>query len=280
MLHSMSKQVVASALACVASFLAATPARPEEADCRLESGPDRTVARVVDGETLALDDGSEVRLIGALAPHADDVGADDDAWPPAEAARSALSALALGKPVRLGFLGDRRDRHGRWLAQVHVLDSAGDVWLQGALLAAGHARAYAMSGNRPCAEARHAAEQSARRAAIGVWTLPAYRVRHAAERRDLAGFQGTFQVLQGRIHAVTREREVIRLWLGPDRRRDVSVTLRAGDRDLLGRLGGDIETLSGRHIEARGWLDRRRGAFAGPDIDLSAAGELRFLLTP
>ena len=42
----------------------------------LETGPMRTVARVIDGETVALDDGTELRLIGALTPRALDAGAE------------------------------------------------------------------------------------------------------------------------------------------------------------------------------------------------------------
>ena len=52
------------------------------APCTLEPGPVRTVARVLDGETLILDDGKAVRLIGALAPRAHDAGAAAGAWPP------------------------------------------------------------------------------------------------------------------------------------------------------------------------------------------------------
>src|SRR5205085_5368627 len=46
----------------------------------LEIGPARTVARVIDGETVTLDDGSQLRLIGALAPRAVDAGGDPGMW--------------------------------------------------------------------------------------------------------------------------------------------------------------------------------------------------------
>ena len=65
----------------------------------------RTVARVLDGETLTLDDGSVVRLIGALAPRARDAGDAPGAWPPESEAVKALSDLVLGKKVKLAFGG-------------------------------------------------------------------------------------------------------------------------------------------------------------------------------
>ena len=62
--------------ACVLAVLSAVPAgagdRAESAGpaqpCTLSPGPTATVARILDGETLQLDDGQQVRLIGALAP--------------------------------------------------------------------------------------------------------------------------------------------------------------------------------------------------------------------
>src|SRR5690348_13278926 len=73
--------------------------------CTLEPGPVRTVTRVVDGETIVLDDGKAVRLIGALAPRARDADAAPGAWPPEADAIKALSDLTLGKRVKLAFSG-------------------------------------------------------------------------------------------------------------------------------------------------------------------------------
>ena len=66
----------------------------------LEAGPTRTVTRVIDGETLALDDGTELRLAGTLAPRAIDVGAVPGTWRMETAAIDALQAFVLGKIYR------------------------------------------------------------------------------------------------------------------------------------------------------------------------------------
>lgn len=86
----------------------------------------RTVARILDGETLTLDDGSVIRLIGALAPRARDAGAAPGAWPPESETVKALSDLVLGKKVKLAFGGRHEDRHGRYLAQVFLEDGGVD----------------------------------------------------------------------------------------------------------------------------------------------------------
>src|SRR5688500_18451436 len=64
------RAAMAGTLGALLGASAATASAAEGTACELEAGPRRTVARVVDGETLALDDGSEVRLVGALAPRA------------------------------------------------------------------------------------------------------------------------------------------------------------------------------------------------------------------
>ncbi len=247
------------------------------AECRLSPGPEKTVSRVIDGETLALDDGSRVRLSGALAPRAADAGVAAGQWPAEAAARAALDQLVAGKAVRLRFDVTRQDRHGQWLAQVYVGATGDETWVQAALLAAGHARADAAVGQRACADDLVAREGIARTTGAGLWSVPAYRIRDVTPARDIAAYAGTFQIVTGRVQAVERARDMTRLLLGADRRRAVSVSIRSNDRDVVGALGGDLQQLKGRMIEARGWIGQRPGRFAGPDLDLTLAGYVRVL---
>ena len=114
-------------------------------------GPTRSVSRVVDGETLALDDGSELRLIGALAPRAIDADAEPGAWGWEIKTIEALRTLVLGKSVELAFGGDRHDRYRRLHAQAYLIEGDQRRWIQGRLLAEGLSRAYTIAGNRACA---------------------------------------------------------------------------------------------------------------------------------
>src|SRR5262245_31933544 len=87
---------------CAALWLALTPVEVRAADpslvcAELEAGPSRTVTRIIDGETLALDDGSELRLAGVLAPRALDVAAVPGTWRLELAAVEALQAMLLGR---------------------------------------------------------------------------------------------------------------------------------------------------------------------------------------
>jgi micrococcal nuclease len=245
--------------------------------CPLQAGPEHTVARVIDGETVELSDRTQVRLAGIVAPRARDVGNLDARWPPERAAHDALSALLTGHAVRLRFDDTRRDRHGITHAYLTHTNASDGRSVQEQLLAGGFVRAEAIEGARACVTALLAAEAVARAAGLGLWQESAYRVRSAAPARDLAAYRGTFQIITGTIGSVETGRGVTRLVVGPDRRRDLTLTIRHTDRGTIGGLGGDLKSLAGRKIEARGWLIQR--ASGGPDIDVSLAGHIKLLAT-
>lgn len=257
-----------------AAFLAGLPAHAgaEEA-CAGEAGPSHGVLSVIDAETLRLDGGLEVRLIGALAPKADLLSQDDGGWPPEQEALQALEALAGGRTVALRYEGRRRDRYGRALAQVYVDTPAGRVWVQERLIRDGHARAYALPGNVGCLPALMAAEATARDAGRGLWRRDAYRVHAALDVEALSRLAGRFTIVAGRVAQVTRAQRLTYLNFGADWRRDFTVSLANAvvDRSEGGaiRLGA----LAGKTIRVRGWIERRNG----PMIVLGSPDEIEVL---
>jgi endonuclease YncB( thermonuclease family) len=85
------------------------------------------VTAVPAGDMVALEDGAQVRLVGIRAP--------GRAQPLAEAARTALSDMLLGRTVALSYGGTRTDRHGRRLAHLHLAEGDGaGLWAQGEML--------------------------------------------------------------------------------------------------------------------------------------------------
>jgi endonuclease YncB( thermonuclease family) len=239
----------------------------------LEDGPLRTVTRVIDGETLALDDGTELRLIGALAPRAIDAGAQPGTWPMERAAADALRNLVLGTSIEIRFGGERGDRYGRLQGHAFLRTPDGVRWVQGHLLEQGLARAYTLSASRACAPELLAAESAARRGGQGIWAEAAYQVRSADQPAALLRHLATFQLVEGRVVHVAETRGSIYLNFAADRRRGFSVSLKAADRDRLGAYAAAPWGLERRQVRVRGWIERRRG----PVIDLSAAGELEVM---
>ena len=80
------------------------------------------VARVFDGDTVALADGTHVRLIGINTPEHGRDGAPDE--PFAAAATGALRELLAEHDGRLQlrFGAERHDRYGRLLAHAYLPD--------------------------------------------------------------------------------------------------------------------------------------------------------------
>jgi micrococcal nuclease len=268
----------AAAMACTSVDLpplAAPAAAETPPTCAgLQAGPTRTVTRILDGETVALDDGTELRLLGALAPRAIDADAEPGAWPAAAAAMEGLRALVLGKSVELRFGGGRTDRYGRLQAQAFLIEGDGRRWVQGVLLQQGLARAYALGGGHGCGAALLVAERPAREARLGLWADAAYQVRPADKPSELLRYRATFQIVEGTIVRVGLTRG--RIYLNFDRnwRRGFSVSLRRGDASLLGSYAGNPKTLEGRSVRVRGWIGQQGSA---PVIDLTAAGAVESL---
>jgi endonuclease YncB( thermonuclease family) len=98
---------------------------------------ERAPVEVKDGETLALTDGTVVRLINAKAPAAPLSWRGDQSWPLVNESKESLSQLASGAEVELRYGGTRTARHGYVLAQVYAVKGNERVWLQGELVAKG-----------------------------------------------------------------------------------------------------------------------------------------------
>ncbi|MDQ8698541.1 thermonuclease family protein [Hyphomicrobium sp. LHD-15] len=241
--------------------------------CAPESGNAYEVVRVLDSETLLLDSGREVRLIGALAPKPDTLLTAAEDWPPAREAAQALEALVLHRTVSLRYDGRRRDRYGRELAQLYVAGPNGTEWVQRALVSAGHARAYALAGNTSCLKELVAAEADARVARRGIWSRESFRVREAADPKALLQLTGRFVLVEGRVTSVARVQKTTYLNFGTDWRSDftASIANTIADRGKGGAV--QLSALAGQEIRVRGWIERRNG----PMIVLTSLDEIEVI---
>ena len=266
-----------AAFAAVVAATAGALALGDTPCAALAPGPAHSVTRVLDGETVVLDDGRELRLIGALAPRALDADAEPGAWPMEVAASEALRSLVLGKSVELRLAHERTDRYGRLQAHAFLIEGDERRWVQGAMLQQGLARAYGLADDRPCGEHLLDAERPAREARRGLWAEAAYQVRAAENAAELLRFRTTFQIVEGTIVRVGQTGG--RIYLNVDRnwRRGFAASLRRDDSSQLGAYADNPKGLEGRSVRVRGWIDERGGA---PVIDVSAGGLLEVLEAP
>ena len=233
----------------------------------LVAGGTARVAEVVDGDTLVLEDGRKVRLVGIQAPKLP-LGRPHVATQPfADDARATLAELTLGRTVRLSFGNRRVDRYDRRLAHLH--DENGR-WIQGDLLRRGLARVYSFRDNRSLIADMLTLEREARRADRGIWSHAFYRVRSVAETpRHL----DSFQLVEGRVLAAAEVRRRVYLNFGEDWRTDFTVTVSPRDRRRFRRPPFDLLALKDRRIRVRGWLYRRNG----PMIDVTHPEQIELL---
>jgi micrococcal nuclease len=231
--------------------------------CALDAHQTRTVTAVLDGETLALDDGSEVRLTGSLAPK--QPTGRDGFWPDAQKAQGALELLVLGRTIDLKVAGRTRDRYGRLLAHAFVLDGGQQVWVQGAMVSAGHAQAYALPENAACIAELLALERIAREAKLGLWASAAYAVRDALRPGDIAKLAGSFAIVEGKVIRAAQVGATLYLNFGSDWRRDFTVAV----PKRLFKKAAPV-AYEGLEVRVRGWVQRRNG----PLIEVSTLEDI------
>jgi endonuclease YncB( thermonuclease family) len=176
-------------LAVVAAAIAASSAQAQDRTpkgaspppCNLAVIGTATVGKMIDARTLMLSDGRELRLAGIEAPERDE--------PHAPESKSAIESIVAGREIVLQRLGTDSDRHGRTVALVSLASEPDKPSVQHQMLAAGHARVAGRVGNFNCAKGFWRAENSARAAGLGLWSLPYYGVRRAEHVGEVLAYR-------------------------------------------------------------------------------------------
>ena len=266
----MHCRAISSIVFAIALFHCAALADSEQRRCTLEPGPLATVVAVVDGETLRLDDGGEVRLVGALAPRATDAGATPGNWPAESAAVKFLTDLTLGKRVRLAYGGRREDRYHRKLAHVFLAEGGREDWVQGAMLEAGMARSYGLPDSFACAHELAAHEREARINRRGLWSNYIYSAKRTDRPALLMRMRYRYARVEGVVRSVAATRASIFVNFGEDWRTDF--TARALKPVTTAHVGftETLRALQGRRVAVTGWIERNNG----PMIDLSDPSQI------
>lgn len=229
--------------------------------CETQLSHTARVTQIIDGQTVRLDDGSVVRLIGALAPEPPPWWKGPGEWPAVTRARAGLAELLQDRHVEVRFAGAeaRRDRHERFLAQLYAVEGAERIWAQGYMLRRGLARAYSLKGHYGCARDLQALERKARDGRKGLWRKGLYSITQAASVTQLSKRQGRYQLVEGLVRSVGETRQWTFLNFSDDWRSDFTVAIRAADKKQFHKRGLTLAKLEGRVILVRGWVERWNG---------------------
>jgi len=231
-----------------------------------ELGPRETgyVAAAVDTVSYELADGRELRLEGLGSPRAP--AHRDGPWPILEEATDDARDL-IGTGAISFAPTEEPDRYGRVIAQVWLEDG---IWLNGALVERGLARAETTVDQRRCAIEVLALEATARANRRGMWRLSVYDVREGLET---SAYTNDFQIVRGRIVEAAEVRGRIYLNFGTDWRTDFTVTIAPRDVAMFAEAGLDPLSWGGRAIRVRGWLEW----YNGPMIEASHPEQIELL---
>jgi micrococcal nuclease len=206
------------------------------------------VAKVFDGDTVLLESGERVRLLGINTPEV--AHRNQPADPGGEAARQFLQNLLEGRLVRLEYGPERYDKYQRVLAHLFTEEEEN---INARLLSEGYAHAVVKQPNIRRIEQYFSAESEARELKRGIWNLPQFEVA-AIERAQV--FRNTFRRLRGVVHRVEEKQSA---WL---------LHFNAGVKALISkdylapfvREGRHPQQLAGKRITIRGWVHQSKGA--------------------
>jgi len=203
-------------------------------------------AKIIDGDTIHLQDRRKVRFIGINTP---EIGRKGKASQPfaKQAYRALVKLLKNNKKVGLSYDQDKKDRYKRLLAYVVLVDGQS---VEQALLAQGLAYSIVIPPNAKHIDCYRAIEEEARKSRLGVWQLPE---NQWIEAHKLSSKSKGYRFVSGMVSAYSESKKSIYLKLTP------KLSIRIAKKDLPYFSTIDFKSLQGKKLRVRGWVSRYKG---------------------
>jgi micrococcal nuclease len=202
------------------------------------------IQHVIDGDTVKLADGTNLRLIGLDTPEIGRRGSTDE--PGAKAAREYLARLVVNHPrLPVIFDAERHDRHGRLLGHLFLEDGTN---IQARILAEGYGTPLIIPPNLKFLDCYLTQADAAVGAGRGIWSYHRYRIL------DTSGLDPEARGYHRISGPVTRMGESpSSIWVNMGN----NLALRIVKSDLEYFTGIDLLALTGKTVLARGIVYRR-----------------------
>ncbi len=214
------------------------------ADAACSAGKFDETARVKyvhDGDTVHLQDGRKLRLVGINAPELARDNRPAQAF--AQAARKQLLSAIAADDNRVGLVygSERRDHYGRTLAHLFTIDGQN---LQALLLERGMAAAIAHPPNLAYTDCYQQRESSARDQGAGIWSDPALSATGVA---SLDSNTTGFMRIAGKIETISHTDKGVRITMD-------NLVLGISAENLAYFDLAELQSLHGKAVTVQGWV--------------------------
>lgn len=208
------------------------------------------VRSVFDGDTVLLNNGLKVRLLGINTPEIN--YKNGKAEPFAYKAKARLERLTDRTAVRLEYDKRKTDKYGRELAHLYTKDG---LWLNKALVEEGLAHVYSFPENTKHVDTLLTEEAKAQVLKKGLWSHKKWRTFNASNMRDLEKRIGEFTIVEGTVSHANQVGNKFYINFGKNWRQDFTIQLndrykRNFSKEMLNKL----KTLEGLKVKVRGKL--------------------------
>ena len=200
------------------------------------------VARVYDGDTVVLENGKHVRLLGINTPEIESHHRAEE--PGGVAAKKWLQNQLQKSKVYLEFDQVRQDKYKRLLAHIFLPDGK---HLNLAILEAGLATVSIIPPNGRYTNQLIQAQQHAEKQKLGIWSMPEYQVRPISQ---ISNHSKGWQRFTGTPVSIKKGKKYTRLIF-----RD-KIDMRITNTHL--NLFPALTTYLGKTLEIRGWVARNK----------------------
>ena len=227
------------------------------------------VRSVFDGDTVLLNNGKKVRLLGINTPEIN--YKNGKAEPFAYQAKSRLERLVDRKPVRLEYDKRKTDKFGRELAHLYTKDG---LWLNKVLVSEGLAHVYSFHENTKHVETLLAEEAKAQLAKKGLWSHKKWRTFQASDLYNLEKRIGEFAIVEGTVSQANQVGDKFYINFGKNWRQDFTVQISDRYKHNFSRETlQKFKDLQGKKVTVRGKLI----PINGPMISITHPQQLTIL---
>lgn len=204
------------------------------------------VKKVLDGDTIKLENGRKVRLLAINAPEV--AGRNKLEEQGGEAAKQWLIKKLQGKKVRLEYDQEKKDKYGRTLA--HVFTDK-DEHINLMLLRLGLAHLNLYPSNTLYLKQLTVAQQQAEQQTKGIWSLDNFQVK-PIDQIDKNNYRG-WQRLTGQAKKIKQTRKYFYLQFSDK----FSARISKANRHLFPAIKSYLK----QPLEIRGWVHRNKEHF-------------------